>query len=598
MPLPLFPPFQSVRRLLILAAALCTPAAHAFNLLGSAWPDGDITMVLALGATPAQPLNDGAADFNAVAESALQEWNQHLTRSRFVSTRNLDAPRGRNNRVNNVFFDINIYGMSFGENVLAVTLGQSSGTTGRTVERDVVFNASLTWNSYRGALQPTIREFRRVALHEFGHVIGLDHPDKDNPPQTVNAVMNSIVSTTETLQADDISGARALYDANAGQPPAIAAHPQSRIVAVGHSYTMSVTAGGSGPLTYAWSFTALGTNESEPLQLANGPSYTIGSVQLADAGTYRCFVTGAAGGIAISNAATLTVTPVTTNADTTLVNLSTRGIVGTDSDVMIAGFVIDGTTSKNVFIRAAGPALNSFGVSGTLADPVLRIVNSSGQTVAENNDWQTQSDPATTASAITAAGDRLGAFAFPPGSRDAAILTQLPPGSYTAVVSGLNNTTGVALVEAYDADADPATQRSRKLVNIATRGQVRSGDNVLIAGLVVEGPGPRTYLIRAIGPTLARDFGVTTAMPDPFLQVFQGETLLRENDDWDAPESAQPALRQASQRVGAFPMQETRNNSGLDAAMLMTLQPGSYTAKLSGFEGSTGVGLIEIYEVP
>jgi hypothetical protein len=131
-------------------------------------------------------------------------------------------------------------------------------------------------------------------------------------------------------------------------------------------------------------------------------------------------------------------------------------------------------------------------------------------------------------------------------------------------------------------------------VNIATRGQVSSGENVLIAGLVVTGPGPRTYLIRAVGPTLARaPFNVSGALDDPFLQIHQGETLLRENDDWDAPFSAQPALREAADKVGAFELQVRR-----DAAMIITLQPGSYTAKVTGFQGATGVSLVEVYELP
>jgi hypothetical protein len=195
---------------------------------------------------------------------------------------------------------------------------------------------------------------------------------------------------------------------------------------------------------------------------------------------------------------------------------------------------------------------------------------------------------------LTAASTRLGAFQFKAGSRDAALLTTLAPGNYTAVVSGVGSATGVALVEAYDADADAVTSRSRRLVNIATRGQVGNGDNVLIAGLVVAGPGPRTYLIRAVGPTLSNaPFNVTGALNDPFLQIYQGETLLRENDDWDVPLSAQPALREAASKVGAFALQVRR-----DSAMIITLQPGSYTAKVTGFQGATGVSLIEIYEIP
>jgi hypothetical protein len=180
-----------------------------------------------------------------------------------------------------------------------------------------------------------------------------------------------------------------------------------------------------------------------------------------------------------------------------------------------------------------------------------------------------------------------------PGSRDAAVLVTLQPGSYTAVVSSESGS-GVALVEAYDADATAVLSRTRKLINIATRGHVGAGEDVLIAGLVVTGPGPRTYLIRAVGPTLAGSpFNVGGVLNDPYLQIFQDELLLRENDDWESPQSSQSALREAATRVGAFPLQSRR-----DSAMTITLQPGSYTAKVTGFAGATGVGLVEIYEMP
>lgn len=591
------PTFPHLRRLLCFTLAVATTATtvslRAFSLSGRSWPDGDIPMVLSLGAAPSGPLLDGSPDFNAVAEAALAEWNQHLTRSKFTSTRNQDAERRDGNRVNNVFFDTTQYGMSFGQNTLAVTLTRFNSSR-RSIESDVIFNSALTWNSYRGPWRGNTRDFRRVALHEFGHVLGLDHPDKASPPQNISAVMNSIAGDTEGLQADDIAGGRALYDPGAGQAPIITSHPQSRTARVGERVTFGISATGSGGLTYTWIHIPLGgtlERDGEEIRLTSGPTLTIGSVQPVDAGTYRCVVTGPGGNIVVSNAAALSVTPLSTTTDTTLANISTRGVVGTGSNVLIAGFVVGGSTPKNVLVRAAGPALGALGVGGTLSDPVLRVVNSSGQTVAENDNWP---------SALQTNFQQVGGFAFPANSRDAALLlTNLAPGSYTATVSGANNTTGISLVEVYDADPDPATKRSRRLVNIATRGQVLSGENVIIAGLVVDGPGPRTYLIRAIGPTLLRaPFNISNAMRDPFLQIFRGDTLLRENDDWDAPESGMPALRDASQRVGAFPMTETRDNSGLDAAMLMTLEPGAYTAKVSGFEGSTGIALIEIYEVP
>jgi hypothetical protein len=580
---------SSLRVALSLAGALlAAEALHAFDL-SAAWADGNIVMHLQLG-QPSTRLTDGSPDWATVAESALAEWNQYMARAQFTVIRDSTAAVSRNNQVNNVVFRSDIYGQAFGANTLAVTLRRTSTSTGRSLEGDVIFNSNRTWDSYRGNLRNGVMEFRRVALHEFGHVLGLDHPDQATPAQVVSAVMNSRVGSIETARADDIAGVSALYNVGGNSAiPSIAAHPQSRTLLTGDSYTFSVTANGAEPLSYTWTFRASGGFLDETLRLATGPSYTIGSVQLADAGTYRVSVSGP-GGVVASNVATLTVTPVTTSPDTVLANISTRGMVGSDSGVLIAGLVVGGTTPKNVLIRAAGPALGDFGVSGALLDPVLTIVNRDSQVVAANDNWETGGN----ANAITAAATRLGAFQFKPGSRDAAALVTLAPGNYTAVVSGEGNTTGVALVEAYDADADASTSRSRKLVNIATRGRVSGGDNVLIAGLVVAGPGPRTYLIRAAGPTLGlAPFNVSGVLTDPLLQIYQDETLLRENDDWDAPLSAQPALRNAASRVGAFALQSRR-----DSAMIVTLQPGSYTAKVSGFTGGSGVSLVEIYELP
>jgi len=597
---------SAIRRILRRATlvALFARSSLAYDLTGGSWNNGDIVMHLQLG-VPAAPLSDGASDWNTIAESALSDWNTHLQRCQLTVVRNSTAEVRNGNRINNVVFRPDIFGSAFGGRTLAVTAGFTNRATARFTEQDVVFNSNLAWDSYRGPLRGSTRDFRRVALHEFGHVLGLDHPDEAVPPQAIVAIMNSTVGSLDTLMSDDVTGVKTLYDAGTGGGaaggaiPVIAAHPQSRNVQVGDSYTMSVTVTGTGPFTYAWGFRPDGSTTTGTFDLATGPSYTIGSVQAVDGGVYTAVVRGP-GGTVVSNSARLTVTPgPAVSPDTTLANISTRGIVTTGNGALIAGIVIGGTTPKPVLVRAIGPGLADFGVGGALLDPALRIVDSrDNRTVAENDDW----DAGGSVAAIEAAARRLGAFTLRRGTRDSAVLTTLPPGSYTAVVTGVGDLTGISLVEAYDADADAVTARSRRLVNIATRGQVFGGESVLIAGLVVTGPGPRTFLIRGIGPTLLKaPFNLSGALLDPFLEIYRGETLLRENDDWDSPVNGQPALRETARKVGAFPLVETRDaalRTGLDSAMLITLPPGSYTAKLSGFEGATGIGLIEIYEVP
>ena len=182
----------------------------SYVLLSDKWPDGTVTMQLQLG-SPARPLSDGSTSWGPVAESALGEWNQTISRLQFNVVRDSNGAKGDGNGVNNVFFSNDVYGMAFDSTTLAVTTNWLRRNV-RT-EGDVIFNASLTWDSYGGALRHGTNDFRRVALHEFGHVLGLDHPDDSG--QNVSAIMNSHVSSLDRLTADDTSGAQALYGASA-----------------------------------------------------------------------------------------------------------------------------------------------------------------------------------------------------------------------------------------------------------------------------------------------------------------------------------------------------------------------------------------------
>jgi sulfur relay (sulfurtransferase) complex TusBCD TusD component (DsrE family) len=279
-------------------------------------------------------------------------------------------------------------------------------------------------------------------------------------------------------------------------------------------------------------------------------------------------------------------------SDGSLRNLSTRGQVGTGANVLITGFVVGGTASKNVLIRAVGPTLSTLGITSPLADPQLQVYNSAGAPItgAFNDNWNA-SDAASMAS--------VGAFALPVGSKDAALVTSLAPGVYTTQVSGVGGATGVALIEFYDLD-NPSPFSTQKVMNVSTRGQVGTGQSSLIAGFVINGAAPKKVLIRAVGgQTLATlaNLPVGNVLADPFItlqrQVNGAAVFVRENDNWEMGNDASLVV-QAGSRVGAFPLV----SGSKDAVLLITLPPGTYTAQVTGVGSTTGVALVEVYEVP
>jgi len=261
-----------------------------------------------------------------------------------------------------------------------------------------------------------------------------------------------------------------------------------------------------------------------------------------------------------------------------LVNIATRAPVGGAAGTPIPGFVLAGAGSKPVLVRAAGPGLGAFGVAGTLADPRVELFGGSTR-LAENDNW-------TTADAAVMA--RVGAFAFPGGSRDAALVASLRSGDHSVPVLAADSGSGVALVEVYDT----APGIGPAIVNASTRAFVGTGDNVLIPGFVVGGTGTMRLLIRAVGPALA-GFGVAGALADPTITLYRDGRALWTNDNWSASEQA-AELANAAAAVGAFAL----TAGGRDAAMLVTVSPGAYSAVVSGVGGTSGTALVELYVVP
>jgi hypothetical protein len=344
-------------------------------------------------------------------------------------------------------------------------------------------------------------------------------------------------------------------------PPTITTEPQAQTVTAGAGLTLSVSAGGTGPFIYQW------RQDGVAIAGATRATYTVASSQPWNAGSYTVLVTNAVDSVASS------VVVVTVNYNR-ISNLSVRtNLAG--GQTLIVGFVTDG--AKPVLVRGVGPGMATifpqfFGPGDVMDDPRLELYNNLPARVDENDNWSSSL-------AATMAG--VGAFPLTPGSRDAALLGSIN-GPSTVQLKGAGS--GVVLVDAYDTTGSYAP----RLKNVSARNQVGTGANILIAGFVIEGNSPKTVLIRGIGPALRDIWGVTTALVEPVLEVYSDSTKIAENDNWDA------TLVTTFDQVGAY-----RFTAGSrDAALLVTLPPGLYTAQLSGVGGTTGEGVVEVYEVP
>jgi hypothetical protein len=286
-------------------------------------------------------------------------------------------------------------------------------------------------------------------------------------------------------------------------------------------------------------------------------------------------------------------------------DLSTRAQVQTGQNIVIGGFIISGGsgTSKSVLVRGIGPALTGFQVTGALAQPVLGIYDSSSVLIASNTGWSTA--PVAGSSTVKASFRQatatdlssVGAFPLTAGTADCAIVLTLPSGSYSAQVSGLGSTTGVALVEVYDLDMNP----SQTLTNISARCFVGTNSDVAISGLVIGGSQSARLLLRGIGPALG-GFGLPNTVTQPSIALEDsGGTLIVSDTGWGNPLVSGTSKVAASYRLatgadmtaaGAF----TLTPGSQDSAMVVTLPPGSYTVELSAAGGTPGTGLAEIYK--
>jgi kumamolisin len=385
--------------------------------------------------------------------------------------------------------------------------------------------------------------------------------------------------------------------------PSITAALQSQTAVAGSDVVLSVAATGTEPLAYQWNLNGIAITG------ATSATLTLANVGTSQAGTYTVTVTNALGSVT-SNAATLTV-----NYSARLDNLSARAYVGTSGNILIAGFNIGGTGTKNLLLRGVGPTLAEapYDVAGVLSTPQLTLYDTSAAPgpypIVTNIGWGnpftlgTSSAQVSPQAATATLMNSVGAFPLNSGSADCAVEVTPPTGGYTSQVTGVGSSSGVALAEIYDADTGTPTAR---LTNISARAVVGVGGNIAIGGFEITGTTSETVLIRGVGPGLASEGIPSGFLAQPQLTLFDtigNGNVIASNSGWSTNPTTGPSTVQAGVQpatptvmnsVGAFPL----TIGSADAAMVVTLPPGGYTAQVNGVGGTIGITLVEVYEIP
>lgn len=342
-------------------------------------------------------------------------------------------------------------------------------------------------------------------------------------------------------------------------PPVITLQPLDCTIAEAEPLALTVTASSELAVTYQW------RKDGADLPGATEPVLLLRCAAAADSGDYAVAVRNRSGETTSRRAAVRVVTAPTAR----LGNVSVRANVTNERPLQV-GFVTLG--AKRLLVRGAGPALAPFGLAGCFPDPCLELCRQDGRVLASNEDW-----PADLGDTFAS----VGAFPFARGSRDAAIV-QMVNGPHAVRLKGSG--AGIALVEIYAADTDG----SSCLLNFSARQSVGAGNDVLIAGFNVNGDVAKTLLFRGVGGPKLASFGVPGTLADPRLELFDGAgALVAANDNWNA------ALAPFMRTSGAFDLEA----GSADAAILITVPPGSYSAHLSGAGGATGEALLEVYAV-
>ena len=382
----------------------------------------------------------------------------------------------------------------------------------------------------------------------------------------------AVFSVVATNASGSTPSAGATLTVGGGGPPAIVSPPVSQTVAQGSTVVFSV--GATGATSYQW------RRDGVPIIGATGAVLVLSGAN-AVPGQYSVQVANAAGPN-ISGNAQLSVVP--TNDFGRLINLSILTAIASAGDNFTMGYVVGGGAAapKPLVIRAAGPSLGALGVPGTLDDPRMELY--AGQTkTLENDNWGGAAELAAALSAV-------GAFAYTgPTSKDAAVKLDVTTRDNSVKVSAVGNGTGSVIAEVYDATLGASfTPATPRLLNVSV---IKNIGTKLTAGFVIGGSTPKTVLIRAVGHGLAA-LGVNSGfVPDPQMTLFgAGGVKIGENNDWGGA----LALSETASAVGAFAIPPASK----DAAILVTLAPGTYSVEVTGVGSQSGLAVIEVYDVP
>ncbi|MCF3649704.1 matrixin family metalloprotease [Synoicihabitans lomoniglobus] len=545
------------------------------------WPDGNVRVELNLG-VPSAPLRDGKTSFDAVAADVIALWNAEIDRTTMVAVSRSLAPVGDENGYNNVFFDSNTYGEDMGD-ALAITITYIDTGQFRH-ESDIVVNSSYTWDSYRGPLEDDTDDLHRVLLHEFGHFLGLGHPDENF--QSVDAIMNSVVGDLDALQLDDTYGIAFNYNVGGsyggvgdnddhGGTFATATvisrndTVSARLGSWDHDYfAVQLTTSGSLTIrstgdidTYGYLYGAAGELHAINDQGGDGDNFLMIGGMLTP-GTYYVLVEGYSGSTLGEYTLQVSFDSDPAAGDTVGNTFASAASLGLDAETSAAiDYNFDIDYYQVVLTQAGYLHVSSTGDLDTLGG----ILDGDENVIAFDDESGEGSN-----------------FSF--RSR------LLMPGTYYIEVTGFLGTHvgSYGLTTRFE-PVEGELSTAARLMNLSVRTGASGAFGPLIVGFVTEGSS-KLLLVRGVGPTLA-GFGVTDYMGDPRLTMYDSaQAEVDANDDWiEADDALELAL--LADEVGAFDL-----TAYLDSAIQATPSPGAYTIHVEDYDDEAGQALVEVYD--